>query len=831
MRPAVLLRAGAALLLIGTAGARADSGLLGGPRPGTQDDPRGLIPDLARDPNGLSLNFDETRTPTGLLYPLPFAYPDMTQSKSDPDWWSYGWIDGGLLGTFGKTNSAQFREYGDWSNGLMLSSLGFLGENRKTAFYVSANAQDVGRDDQTYQLKTGRYGVFNVTLFFDATPHFFSTEAKSLWNGIGTANLTLKDGLVPAASTAAQVDAALSSTGTSDLKVTRDKAGFAVNYKFDDDWQAVFQLSNEWRNGTQPIGATFGYPFQNGATQIVQPIHYTTLDVTGALRYSGDETQLNLTYSGSLFHDNLQAVSWQNPGLSSIAGPGVYVPPEGRLSLPPSNEYHSLKADLSDVVTPQLRFSSSLTYSIMRQNDSLLPPTVNDGVIRGVATAIDLSQWDTTAALSQQRAHAAIDIFRAFAQLEYTPSSDVTLDFTLKDNNEDNRTNYLAFNPLTGQYGYIAIDGGLAAFNPKLSGVYEPNVPGSLTQIRNVPYANDNLEFDGDAAYRLTNHLKLDLSYTHNNIRHSDREVPDADDDRARLQLVSTGNSWGTVRASYEFASLDGSDYTSNPYTAFYSSALPGYVPATAAGDPPFTLSNLRKFDVGNRIEHALKVQSNFIVSPKTDLQLSGDLKSDAYDAQYGLRAATAYDATASFAYQLSLSTTLNAFYSFQFQDRSVANINALAKGTSGAAGSIAYPLANAWSEKERDLDSTLGATLHQSFDDVSLDLNYTFTSTTSTLAYLYASTGAFFNSLTPAEAGNQFPNIDFRYQALEANLRWQYSRNLAVRLFYRLDYQDLNDFHYTGLAPGVITNNIYLGVVPENYTAQAVGTFVQYTF
>ena len=132
---------------------------------------------------------------------------------------------------------------------------------------------------------------------------------------------------------------------------------------------------------------------------------------------------------------------------------------------------------------------------------------------------------------------------------------------------------------------------GLRRSSPKLSGVYEPGVPGSVVQIRNIPFANDNFELDATAAWRLSNHMKLDASFTHNNIRHTDREVPDADDNRLRLQWAWTGNSWGTLRASYEYASLSGSDYTSNPYTPYYSTALPGYVPLTPAGDAPFTLA------------------------------------------------------------------------------------------------------------------------------------------------------------------------------------------------------------------------------------------------
>jgi len=812
--------------------AYADSALQGGPRPGTETNPGGMIPDLPRDPLGLATPDDVSRTPTGLLYPLPPLYPAMIQDKADPDWWSSKWIDAGMLGTFGNTHSAQFRQYGDWNNGPLISSAGFLTENRKTAFYASGDAQDVGRDDQTYQLKLGRYGVFDVTLFFDATPHLLSTTAKSLWDGVGSGNLTLKGGLVAGASTAAQVTNVLAATAPSDLKITRDKAGFNLRYKIQDDLEAFFQVSNEWRDGTKPLGGTFAYPFQNGATEVVEPIHYTTLDVTAALRYSGEESEANLTYVGSIFRDELQSLTWQNPGLSGNARPGVFVPPLGRLSLPPSNEYHSLKADFAEILAPELRLSGNLTFSIMRQNDALLPPTADSGTIPGLATSINLSQWNSVAALSMPHAHAAIDTFRAFAQLEYTPASDWTLDITLKDNSEDNRTNYVAFNPLTGQYGYIAIDGGLAPFSPGLSGVYEPGVPGSVVQIRNIPFANDNLELDAKAAWRLSSHMKLDATYTHNTIRHTAREVPDADDNRFSLQWAWTGNKWGTLRASYEYARLSGSDYTSNPYTPYYSTALPGYVPQSAAGDAPFTLSALRKFDVGNRTEHTMHLQSNFVLSARSDLQFGNDVKIDTYDTLYGLRSANRYDFNGAFAYQLSSRTTFNGFANYEFQEHSVAGINPSGNGgVDASAGGPNYPLANGWYQNASDHDATLGASLHQAFDTITLDLNYTFTATSSSLRYYYASAGAFFNSLSAAQAGSQFPNTDFTYHMLEGNLRWQYSSAMAIRLYYRLDYRNLNDFHYTGLSAAIVNHNTYLGVVPENYTAQAIGTFVQYTF
>src|SRR5438105_533170 len=341
----------------------------------------------------------------------------MTQSKSDPDLWSTGWIEGGLLGSFGlngtNTKAAAFQEYGDWSNGPLGTSLGFLMENRETAWFMSGLAENVGRDDQYYQLKTGRYGEYYIALSFDSIPHVYSTQARSLWNGVGTGDLTLRNGLVPGASTPAQVDAALAAAPNMELQVTRQKAALSVTYAPWQTIEAYIQIANEWRDGTQPISATFGYPFENGATQIIEPIHYRTLDVTTALRYKEDDLQANLTYTGSFFRNSDESLIWQNPGLAQVPA-GSYIPTEGLLSLPPSNAYNSLKGDLTALISPDLRFSGSLSYSLMRQNQALLPPTIDSGIIPVAGGPINLADWNTTAALSRLTADAAINLFNAF---------------------------------------------------------------------------------------------------------------------------------------------------------------------------------------------------------------------------------------------------------------------------------------------------------------------------------------------------------------------------------------------------------------------------------
>lgn len=808
----------------------ADSSVIGYGQPGNELNPNGQLMDLQRDPNGLSLLDEITRTPTGLLYPLPFVNPNLIQAGTGSDWWTSAWINAGGIFSFGPgRKSSSFQEYGDWVNGLILGSAGFYAENRKSGWYVSGLAEDAGRRDQFYQLTGGLYGVLNAKLFFDEIPHVYSTEARSIWAGIGTGNLVLRDGLVPGASSAAAVAAAAAGAPLTEIKITRQKAGFSLSYTPEDDLEAYLQLSNEERQGTQPISATFGYPFENGATQIIEPIHYNTFDVTAVLRYKEQAIQANLTYSGSFFHNSDLALDWQNPGLAQVAA-GSYIPPEGQLSLPPANSYNTLKGDASATLSPSMRFSGSLSYSEMRQNDALLPPTIDSGIIPGAGGPINLANWNTTAALNQLHANAAINLFNAFAQFHYVVSPDIGLDVELRDHNEDNRTNYLSFNPQTGQYGYIAIDGGLAPFEPALSGVYQPNAKGSVVQIRNMPFANDNLEVTARGSYRLDTHLKLDLSYVHNSIEHTVRALPNADDNRVRLQIASTGFEWGTIRLSYEFGHLSGSDYTSNPYTPYYSTSLPGYVPLSPAGDIPFTLANLRQFDIGNRVEHIFHAQSNYIVSPRIDAQLTGNFKIDDYAAHYGLRYSSSYDVNLDVNYQVSVVSTLTGFVTVQMQRKSIANINSIGQPGSALAGGPDYPLANAWSEGVGNHDIAAGITGHRSWGDLSLDGSYVYSHGDSAIAYAYASTGAFFNLLTAAQAGNSFPDITFDSHLLQAGLRWQAGRNLSYHLIYRFAYQKTDDFHYNNLT-GVISNNTYLGVVPENFTVQTIGIMAQYVF
>ena len=58
----------------------------------------------------------------------------------------------------------------------------------------------------------------------------------------------------------------------------------------------------------------------------------------------------------------------------------------------------------------------------------------------------------------------------------------------------------------------------------------------------------------------------------------------------------------------------------------------------------------------------------------------------------------------------------------------------------------------------------------------------------------------------------------------------WKYTPKVGVRGYYRLEHEDIEDFHYTGLS-NVVENNIFLAAIPESYTAHVFGVFFQYSY
>ena len=503
----------AILLLLPISAVFADSGQGAQPGRGYALNPHGILPGLTPDPNGLNPLSRGTRTPAGFLYGQPWQPPSLAPLSST-DWLYDLSFEVGYLATTGDTDSARFREYADMNEGTFVPGFALLAEEPGSGRYLEAYGGAVGRSDEYYQFDFGKAGYYRFSAFYNSIPHEFARGVPVLWNGVGSERLELPPELTPGGSTAVAVRDAFDAADNSRLSLERDEAGVSVRIMPLESLDLFASASSEERDGTRPFGGAFTFPFLGQVTESVEPIDYTTNEVSAGIHYMAELLQANLIYTGSWFRNDKDTLVWESPGLAT--SPGDFIPGEGRFALAPDNDYHNIRLDLAAPLPWwRGRYSVSAAYSNMRQDDDLRPPTISSATIAGATGPINLDLWNTVDALSRRKADAEIEARMLHGRLQLQPFRLLRLGAEMRLHYQHNKTDYTAFNPLTGDYGYIALDGGLGADIPSLSGVFEPDFPGSRVRYRSIPFDKDTSRLGLTADYRLGRKSSLGLSAEH----------------------------------------------------------------------------------------------------------------------------------------------------------------------------------------------------------------------------------------------------------------------------------------------------------------------------
>ena len=103
-----------------------------------------------------------------------------------------------------------------------------------------------GFSDQSYMLTASKAGEQYLTFIWDQTPHVYSTSAQTIFNGVGSNNLTVPAGLIanPVSSTQRQSECRRRRTAASfptciaiDVGIQRNTA--AVSYRATDPWMSL----------------------------------------------------------------------------------------------------------------------------------------------------------------------------------------------------------------------------------------------------------------------------------------------------------------------------------------------------------------------------------------------------------------------------------------------------------------------------------------------------------------------------------------------------------------------------------------------------------------
>jgi hypothetical protein len=795
---------------------------------------------------GMSLLHPGTlRTPSGAQYADPLSPREM---KSTGGEWLYESSVGiGYVGSFGDDDALWFRQYSDWGDDFLAQFTLDL-ERPDTGDYVEVRGSRVNENNQYFRLRGGRAGEYRVEAFYKDVPHVISTTAYPLWEGVGSTSLTLPDGLTPGLSTVEEVAAASEVAPGRTVRVDRSRAGISVEAALSRRWTGYLSLANEEREGTRLWGGPMFFAFipdAGGVSETVRPIDFTTTDTGLGVRFVGDLWHFHMAYAGSFFRNHKDRLDYESPWtLGTVLGPAV--PPagvigQGQFSLEPDNDYHNLRAEASRSLGWNGKMSVTASAGTMRQDDRLLAPVTCTGlggifIPPDVDYTFDCANWNTTAALSRQSADARIDTQMIDLRAVFRPTSAFGWRAGVKYYSEDNKTRYLAYNPLVGQYGYISENGSQGSIVPGETGIFDPGNPlyaSVVVPVRNVPfeYSQTTAELGGD--WWLGNH-SLAATYTFERTEPEHRERSRLEEHRLMLAWSYRMSSGASLRVSYELADRTGDAYNFDPYDEFYSVSLPGFV-EPPGGVTAHTVEAMRKYDLADRRQDKLRAILIQPIGTATTLSMTVYGNYNDYDATIGRRGAWTSGTSLQWDYQPDARTTWSAYAGYDSSHFRIANVADDESNLTSdpSLGGLTYPLANRWDQDDREDSYHGGLTFRQMFGRHTLDLGYSFVLTQGKVSYDYASLGAVAGGqqMFADDIGSRMPGNEYRLHALDAGLTTVINRRFSARLFARYEVGRFADFHYAGFENELVYGKrVYTDKGPtRKYDAGVIGLMFNY--
>lgn len=720
---------GTALGALAVVDAHADSGVGVDTVLGNALNPGVLNNVPARDPEGLdSLHYQ--RSPTGFLYGWPIIKPksktasdgngdtsagQTAEVKPSSDWSYSGQVEIGGLGVFGDTDNAWFLKYKDVNTGPYLNNFSFKAEQPSSARFIDTYGGGLGYRDQFFGAKTGRYNDWKLDLFYNEIPHVFTSNYRSLWTGLGSSELTLQ-GLTPggtlnAATTGAQIAKTLEDVEESQLSILRRKGGFDVEKYLNNQWRLYGGYTLEKREGERPFGAVFGGGGGGGNIEIAESIDYETHDIFAGLRFDDGTNNLNLQTQASLFRNNIDTLTFENPlfiTTNTITG----VPPttftQGVYDLYPDNDYYNLLAEYARSFRDpyQTRLTAVASVSRMRQNDDLIAPTtysLNGGIINGVSAA---NVWNTPASLWKDSADAEIDTRLFSLGLSSRPLDQLALQGKIRYYETDNKTKYFACNPLTGQWGRLLNDGSGGSFvtpnvtpgnNPRGTPLTAYNQMGcnvaavqalglvpsaGNVKIRNTPYEYKQLNYvlSGDYEINRTSSLFANLER-----EEYDREYRERDntwENKVELGYTNRGFDFGSLRVSAEYGHRRGDTYNMEAHPESQSKIFgpEPFANGTNVASWIHAVSGLRKYDLADRDRWTLNGRLNLIATDALDIGLAAQYQTNDYpNSEYGRNdRQNLTTLSLDLNYQPSARFGVFGFYSYQQGEMEQAGVQAL---------------------------------------------------------------------------------------------------------------------------------------------------------
>lgn len=311
--------------------------------------------------------------------------------------------------------------------------------------------------------------------------------------------------------------------------------------------------------------------------------------------------------------------------------------------------------------------------------------------------------------------------------------------------------------------------------------------------VQNRPLSYQRNRFDLTANYRIKTGMSLRGGYKHDAMSRdyvaAEREDTDENTVFAKWKLKPHADV--NLALYGEASERDGSNYQ-----------------APANENPA-----LRKYHLADRNRTKLGASVDYLPADNLSMVFSADYIEDDYEnSLVGLTSAREPSYTLDLSYQPTLNITTNAFYTRQ-------DIESEQYGWSGSA----VPVRD-WKAEFDDIVHTfgIGTTVTQIRNkwDVGADLTWSLVSGESTLTDFAA----------PGLA-DQFPDLDTRFASLNVWALYRYRHNLAIKLGYRFEDYDADNWAYDGVTETSVNKIQLLGESTQDYSNSVIAASMVYQF
>jgi MtrB/PioB family decaheme-associated outer membrane protein len=454
---------------------------------------------------------------TAMLFIGSAAYAD--DAKDFP---ITGTVDLGVRSVQDGTN-AKFQEYRDLKSGVF-GNMNFGGDNG--SYYVDMTGENIGRDDQFFEVKGGRYGFYNYSLQYNEIIHNLSFDARTFYANPGSNNLTYGytgTGSHTNKTFTPDVPSNSGTWNTFDYSIKRKNTGAAIDFSLGTPFYISMDVDHNEVTGIQPWGlrsalrSDFVGSTAGSSLELPLPVDYLTNNLNLKAGYNTKKYTFSVAGYLSKFENDNSYVTFRNPYVTSDPNPRNNTE---TISQAADNTYYKLSAQGS---VRQLPLNSALAvqlgYSKLR-NDFDIPASIATS-----NTTTGSNPVYSPVTLNLNKPTFAGDITYQTASLALTSQPVKAMDTKI-------------------YYNYLRKEN-----NSDIITFQDPTAPSTIASNELFNYRKNN--FGADVGYKFLPKTKATVGYEFQEVNRERMDAESTKDNSAYAEIKNSSLSWLTAKLKY----------------------------------------------------------------------------------------------------------------------------------------------------------------------------------------------------------------------------------------------------------------------------------------